>query len=387
MPHTHFLIDPKPVKVKDVRNPNKDVRYLVGVSCDPGVFKALQGHNVHRIFTVCGLGDKIGSRISDVDIVRAFFDAKDYAFVDGGTMAGLRAMTIANVLGYKTVEFYGFDSCFYEMDDKGYPIYYSYDKQRVENIMETETAKTEKYESRKYLTSPVFASQARQFIKWKRRLEWMTFIIHGDSLTSQINKIDEERIALKGKTISDYMLKMNKSSHKENENYGTGKCTDVGMTAHAGRMSVMAGDLLKKFGPITMLDYGCGKGAFAKHIPPIVGLTVSGYDPAVEEFSKRPEPADIVVCLDVLEHVEPDYVFDVLNDLEKLTKKICYVSICSSAATKHYSDGQNMHLIQEGHDFWYPKLRKYFDVVEIESTKKHVNAILQKKGICQKDIT
>ena len=376
VPHTQFIVDPKLVKVKDVENPHKDVRYLIGISCVPEVFDKLEGYDVHRLFAFSGVGDKIGHGIKDWQICEAFFGADEYTPLEGGTMAGLRAMTLANMLGYKEVEFYGFDSCFYDKDDDGYPIFYSYDKSRAENVMEAKTSR-----GNSYMTTPVFASQARQFIKWKHRLEWMKFTIHGESLTKEINDIDEEEKQPKGSLISDYMLKMNKNLHKDAKNYGASTCDDVGISDHVGRMAVLAGQMIRNYGDVTILDYGCGKKEFEQRMPPINGLSIHSYDPCIEGFDDPPEQADIVVCLDVLEHVELEYLNDVLDDIERVTGKLCYMSICTTVASKFYSDGQNMHLIQADYEWWYPKLRKRFDVTEVHRTKKHFNVMLQKKGL------
>ena len=80
------------------------------------------------MLSVCGLGDP-----TDIDVVRVLFPNEDLALLAGGTMAGLRAMTLGSLLGYKTVEFYGFDSCYFKYDKDGEPIYYSYEKSRKEN--------------------------------------------------------------------------------------------------------------------------------------------------------------------------------------------------------------------------------------------------------------
>ena len=46
-----------------------------------------------------------------------------------------------------------------------------------------------------------------------------------------------------------------------------------------------------------------------------------GYDPAVDEWESKPdEPADILSCLDVLEHIEVSSIDEVLNDIHKLTR-------------------------------------------------------------------
>lgn len=368
VPHYQVIIDPKKSKMGDVKKPHKDVKYLIGICCYPPVFESLKDYNVTRVMS---LGGTTVDGLSDIQIVSAFFNKKDWIPLEGGSMAGLRAMTLANIMGYRTVEFYGFDSCFFDKDDKGNPIYYSYHKERGENVLECECD-----DGRMFLSTPVFASQAREYIKWKHRLEWIKFIIHGDSFTAHIDMLDEkaERPTTK-LLISDYMLEMNKSlftksrkgfdSEEEFKNqYG------ISGRFYAGQVALLAGQLIKKYGEgLTLLDYGCGMGTLEEALPPIRGLEIIQYDPCIKEHSEHPEPADIVVCTDVLEHVEKGCLENVLNDLQRLTKKLCFVAICLTPSAKTYSDGRNCHLTLLEYDIWYAKLRKRFNVVERERKK------------------
>ena len=66
-----------------------------------------------------------------------------------------------------------------------------------------------------------------------------------------------------------------------------------------------------------MLDYGAGKGRLGEALrkmlpnPPVIHC----YDPAAPEWAGEPAPCEMVVCIDVLEHVEPGYLDPVLDDL------------------------------------------------------------------------
>ena len=42
------------------------------------------------------------------------------------------------------------------------------------------------------------------------------------------------------------------------------------------------------------------------------------FDPAFEEYGE-PQPADLVCCIDVLEHIEPEKLENVLLELSKIT--------------------------------------------------------------------
>ena len=379
IPHYQFIIDPKPSKIDDVQNPHKDVHYLISVTCDPSVFKALEGHKISRVFSVTGLGDP-----SDMMVIKALFPYQDIAYLFGGSMAGLRAMSLANIMGYLTVEFYGFDSCYFDTDETGKPIYYSYDKKRSENIVECQTE-----DGRLFLSSPVFASQAEQFLKWKHRYEWIDFIIHGDSFTKAINDIDNEKHRPKHDLlITEYHRMMNREllNKKPRRHFGEDDPKaqyGVSGRAHAGIVSVMVGKLIKDFGaPATVLDYGCGRRTLEAEMPPITGMQWRNYDPCIDGLDAPAEPADLVACTDVLEHVECECLENVLNDLQRVVKKIGYFVIATRPAHKTYSDGQNTHKIVQDMEWWIPKLKKRFYVLEAQNNGgQSFQCVVQSKSI------
>lgn len=122
--------------------------------------------------------------------------------------------------------------------------------------------------------------------------------------------------------------------------------------------------LAEKFACDTILDYGAGKQTLSQELRQM-GLNVADYDPSIPEISTLPVPADLVVCSDVLEHVEPAYLNRVLTHLRSLTKKALFVRICTVPCTsKALPDGSNPHRIVEDFEWWKGKLLKGFDLDE-----------------------
>lgn len=107
-----------------------------------------------------------------------------------------------------------------------------------------------------------------------------------------------------------------------------------------------------------ILDYGCGKATLQKSIP----YPIQNYDPFVLEYSTRPHPAEIVVCTDVMEHIEPQYVDAVLQDIHDLTTKVAFFQIATRPASKFLPDGRNAHLIQQNVNWWLTRLMPFFDI-------------------------
>ena len=88
------------------------------------------------------------------------------------------------------------------------------------------------------------------------------------------------------------------------------------------------------------------------------------YDPAIPEWSAPPAPSDFVVCIDVLEHVEPEFIDNVLDDLARLTLKIGFFTVTTVPAKKTLPDGRNAHLIQMPPGWWLPKFLDRFELVK-----------------------
>jgi hypothetical protein len=121
-----------------------------------------------------------------------------------------------------------------------------------------------------------------------------------------------------------------------------------------------------------LLDYGCGRQTnLYKHITPAAKLTYQAYDAGVPEFSGAPIPAQMVACIDVLEHIEMDCLDEVLDDLKRCTEGLLFCTIHTGPAVKVLSDGRNAHLIQQPLQWWLPKLWDRFDIQTVQITGEH----------------
>lgn len=112
-----------------------------------------------------------------------------------------------------------------------------------------------------------------------------------------------------------------------------------------------------------LLDYGCGsRRSLMETFAPQRAVKVQCYDPGVPEYSGMPEPAEMVLCCDVLEHIEPDLIDNVLDHLESLTQRFLFATVATTPAGKKLPDGRNAHLIIKPYSWWLPKFMERFDV-------------------------
>lgn len=116
----------------------------------------------------------------------------------------------------------------------------------------------------------------------------------------------------------------------------------------------------------TILDYGCGKATFHKILfnnKKIPGspqnINITGYDPCVPNFEKRPEGKyDLVLCIDVMEHVQEDKIDEVLKDIFSFSTNV-FLTITCYPATQTLLNGKNAHYTVKDPDWWKEKLKSY----------------------------
>jgi hypothetical protein len=127
----------------------------------------------------------------------------------------------------------------------------------------------------------------------------------------------------------------------------------------------LVAQVIEVTGARELLDYGAGKGRLGQTLrqqmqtPP----AIRHYDPAIPAWSARAEPCQLVACIDVLEHIEPALLDNVLDDLQRVTARAGVFTVHTGAAVKVLPDGRNAHLIQQPPAWWLPRLMSRFELV------------------------
>lgn len=160
--------------------------------------------------------------------------------------------------------------------------------------------------------------------------------------------------------ISENYKQLNRQLHADRADYGTS----------SSKWAETVANLVRHFDCKSVLDYGCGKGLLKTQLKYLYDHNavqlpeVQEYDPAVPGKDTEPEPADFVVCTDVLEHIEPECLDAVLEHLAGLTLRYGFFSPSLVPATKTLADGRNTHLIVQPFGWWFTKLYKLFNIIE-----------------------
>lgn len=151
-------------------------------------------------------------------------------------------------------------------------------------------------------------------------------------------------------TISEAYRAEQKRLH-EDPNYGVASRTYAPIVAA----------VIKSRGIKEVLDYGAGKQRLKEALGDIGhDWTYRAFEPAFAD--PEPSHAEMVVCIDVLEHIEPEHLNAVLDELARLTKRVGLFTVHCGPARRVLSDGRNAHLTQKPPQWWLPKLWARFDV-------------------------
>jgi hypothetical protein len=170
--------------------------------------------------------------------------------------------------------------------------------------------------------------------------------------------------------ISEGYRALQQELHRSNADYGSASV----------HFAPIVAELLNQIRPPEILDYGAGKGRLEGAVRG--GLTfeirVRHYDPAIPEWSDPPQPCAFVACIDVLEHVEPDCIEAVLDDLKRVVAGRGFFTVHTGPAMKVLPDGRNAHLIQQPPGWWLPKLMERFELLHYQKTMAGFWVIVQK---------
>lgn len=338
IPTYHVEVDPRSHKIELLGQPHKDVQYLIASACHPKYFENLEGYNV-----------KLWHVFDSTEEGITMMPPGDWA-VTGGCDVGLRCITNAAFLGYRNLHIFGLDGSIEEGSRHAGD--HPNGKQKPYEV---------EYNKKIFYTTPSMLEASKQVLHELDQLPAVKAILYGEGLTQEMykdhipeNKKEKYKNVIgfqKPKIITPEYAELNKQLHKDNAVYGIG----------GGKYADLVIKLTDAVNSKIVLDYGCGKGYLGKALP----FPIWEYDPGVPGKEDSARPADIVICTDVLEHIEPELLLDVLGDLRRCVKQVGYFVIHTGPASKTYADGRNTHLIQQGMDWWNIALQQYFTVGKI----------------------
>jgi hypothetical protein len=158
-------------------------------------------------------------------------------------------------------------------------------------------------------------------------------------------------------TISPGYLEQQRTLHSD-QDYGIASLSFAPVVA----------ELIRQTGCTSVSDYGAGKKRLLEGLAKagVIPQCYYPYDPVFPEYG-LPRQADLVCCIDVLEHIEPDLLENVLSQLSEIVTKLGFFSIHMGPAARSLPDGRNAHLIQQPSSWWLGRLIPYFEISHLQS--------------------
>ena len=143
VPDGHVMLDARPENVRFVQHPRKETQYYIASQCDPCVFDALEGHRVDLVHVNTeGVYEYLESEKS-----------RPVHLLGGFTTAGMLALVLAKLKGYRHIYLFGMDSSYAE--DKHHA--YKQESNDGENVI------TATIHEKKYKAAPWMCQQVRDF--------------------------------------------------------------------------------------------------------------------------------------------------------------------------------------------------------------------------------
>lgn len=278
-------------------------------------------------------------------------DTPEHALIGGGLTVGLSAMALAYTLGYRKLHLFGYDSSFEDGESHAY-------KQHDPNPQNAPVEVT--HTGQKFISSLAMVGQAESFQKLADDLIDLGCIITLDCdgllpyLSAQSSKP--------------------KQKMEEEEKYkAMWAMPEYRRFSPGERIADIFLEIVRPTG--TVLDLGCGTGKAALKISKKCAVVMVDFaDNCIDDEAKClpfvkadlskeiPVKAEYGFCADVMEHIPPEQVDDVLKNILGSCNKV-FFQISLVPDGYGVLIGETLHLSVHPYDWWLGKLNSLGKVI------------------------
>jgi hypothetical protein len=126
--------------------------------------------------------------------------------------------------------------------------------------------------------------------------------------------------------------------------------------------------------PRSILDYGCGQSRLLDELKLGYPCELIRYDPAIPAHARKPDvPADLLINIDVLEHIEEEDLDLVVGEMASLCKHAIII-VDTKPASAILPDGRNAHVTIRPRAWWQQRLSRYFPELHPVATARSSRA-------------
>ena len=206
-----------------------------------------------------------------------------------------------------------------------------------------------------YHCEPAMITYARQFFHEVKQLPDVKITLYGEGLLQHMALVKkDEKVVQKKNSVIAFSTPLTITPKHIQEMKKLHRNPIYGLSGKKHKDVVLK--LSQALKTTSILDYGCGKGSLGNNLP----FPIWEYDPAVDGKDSVPRPADLVVCFNVLECIEPEMIDNVLGDLVRCSRKCVYIIIESTDK-----------------NWWEKKLNHFFKVGSIIPSKNELHCVLE----------
>lgn len=131
---------------------------------------------------------------------------------------------------------------------------------------------------------------------------------------------------------------------------------------------------IKLLRPESVVDYGCGQSRFLDELDLGYPVQKHRFDPAIPDYAETlKEQVDLLVSIDVLEHVEENDLDEVIADMRRICRNAIIV-VDTKPAKHRLPDGRNAHVTLRSHAWWREKLSEHFGAIKPLRTTRRSRA-------------
>lgn len=262
-----------------------------------------------------------------------------YAILGGEASTGLGALCVAYCLGFRRLEIFGYDSCHRGDQSHAY-------EQRMNGVI---PVMSYSWAGRSFQTSVTMRTQAERFpiIAQALQQSGASVNVWGDGLLQHIWTAPSENLTERDKYSRIWQI----------EEYRALSPGEVVASAFLEVMAVSAGS--------SVIDFGCGTGRGG------LALAAAGLDVTLTDFISASRDQEALVlpflewdltqpcplrapygfCCDVMEHIPPDDVEKVLNNIT-VSADTVFFQISTVPDIFGAMIGQTLHLSVKPHEWW-----------------------------------
>lgn len=344
IPDYQCLIDARPETAQLI---GPAYRHLFASQCAPICFEKVPDATLWHL------------QIGGIENVFPDYDGP-YTLVGGAASMGNTALPLVYCLGFREMHCYGYDSSHRETGSHAFR----------QPMNDGEPTCSVDFGGKTYITSLTMKLQAERFLETSHALKSMgvSISVHGDGLLPALYNSDTP--------VLDEHLSLTEQAKYE-AMWSLPVYRDLAPGEDHVRHMIA---LLSCYPGDTILDFGTGTGRAAQQLQDM-GYAVTGLDlaencldsgidiPLVHAclWSMPDITAKWGLCTDVMEHIPPEKVDEVLSGIAVRTDA-CYFAISVVHDNLGQLIGETLHMTVRSADWWHDTLKKYWaDVKRVQS--------------------